>query len=302
LSLDVTVVVPPATLLEIIRTANAERRRRIVDVLLGGKRQYLPTEAESECREFVEEVRRLRPAWLRAWPRTDRVASLNAFWTKRIWRQARTDLDRLVEKAASMGARDRERVIAMQRFNQTALRTSGVVLDLPHMEMTLLPNAPPEIREGWNADDALEPWRLNASMVFWHALVKVKSRAAFTGEDTTLSDWVEAYVRLDRLSNDRADYNRFWFYEVEAARMPRNWLRWAVQTEQWKFHIGPGNPGDEQQTSYLLDCDLYVTADHRFSLVLSVVRSRCPAPMADIRFIDRDADSVVAALKEAIIG
>ncbi|MGC4940873.1 hypothetical protein [Kribbella sp. DT2] len=41
--------------------------------------------------EVVAEIRRLRPAWMRTMPDTAGTAFLNAFWTKRIWREVLED-------------------------------------------------------------------------------------------------------------------------------------------------------------------------------------------------------------------
>jgi hypothetical protein len=94
-SRSLQVLVAPSTLVEVIRLPVAAARQRIITVLATGPRQRLRTEAESESAEMVSEVRRVRPHWMRTMPDTATVASLNVFWTKRIWRAAVEDSGRL---------------------------------------------------------------------------------------------------------------------------------------------------------------------------------------------------------------
>jgi hypothetical protein len=62
--------------------------------------------------------------------------------------------------------------------------------------------------------------------------------------------------------------------------MRRVWLRWAVNRAQTEFKVGRGNAADEQQAAYLVDCDLYLTADKRFHLVLGRVAQAAPFAFA----------------------
>src|SRR5262249_1751670 len=89
------VVVPPSTLLEVVRIPVPEARQQIIHALATGKRDRLPTEAESECMEVVSEMRRARNQWMRTIPHTSRTWSLNNFWTKKIWKEALQDSQRL---------------------------------------------------------------------------------------------------------------------------------------------------------------------------------------------------------------
>ena len=54
-------VIPPSTLLEVMRLPLAEPRARIVGAMSHARRVRLPSEAELESSEVVNEVRRCRP-------------------------------------------------------------------------------------------------------------------------------------------------------------------------------------------------------------------------------------------------
>ncbi len=125
-------------------------------------------------------------------------------------------------------------------------------------------------------------------MVFWQQLVEVVSRAPFTAEDTTFADWVGAYVDLAAVRSDPIDFTRFWFEEVALAAVPRQWIRWAVDTVQTDRKVTGGNPADQQHSSYLLDCDVFLSADAAFVAVLQAVREDAPFSLAEPRLVRGD--------------
>jgi len=55
------VIVPPSVLVEVVRIPVAEARQQVIHALAAGRRDRLPTEAESESLEVVSEVKRIRP-------------------------------------------------------------------------------------------------------------------------------------------------------------------------------------------------------------------------------------------------
>jgi hypothetical protein len=306
---DITVVIPPGTLLEAMRTKNPERRAQIIGTLTSGSRHYLRSDAALEGDEVISEVKRLRPAWLRNWPRTDVVASLDAFWTKRIWRLARQHPERLIAVDESMGSRDRDLIVANQRRNQNGIREMRNTdqrgewkqLNFTEMQVANMPGTPSEVLAGWPNAERVDAWRVHSMGIYWRLLVVVRKRAPWTREDTTDADWIGAYVDLDKLSKDRADFNRFWYSEVAVSNMPRNWLRWAIDVAQWERRISSSNPGDAQQGSWLVDCDIYLTADRRFADVLRMIAPHFPgSSIAAVRLIDRNAPLAVEAIARAL--
>jgi hypothetical protein len=106
-----------------------------------------------------------------------------------------------------------------------------------------------------------------------------------TREDTTFADWIDAYVDLNRLRTSRADFTRLWLYDVDRGAMPRNWIRWATRLAQSTVKVTGGNPTDEQHSSYLIDGDLFLSADARYVEVLELVRADAPFPMAESRLV-----------------
>ena len=67
--------------------------------------------------------------------------------------------------------------------------------------------------------------------------------------------------------------------------MPRAWLRSIVHWVQLETKVGAGNPRDAQHAAYLLDADVFVTADRRFHRVLELLRPWCPVAFAEVRLV-----------------
>jgi hypothetical protein len=305
---ELKVVVPPSTLLEAAKTPKAEIRDRLVVAIAGRGRIHPPTEASEESRELVEEVRRLRPGWLRGRPKTDRLSTLQTFWTRRIWDWARRDPAGF---AREMAEHDRvygkDRLIDELAEDQRQQRLSNIETGF-EMSGRVAPRATawphesdPDGREGWDGAP-LDAWRLETASMFWQNVVVLPARAWLTGEGTTFADWVVPWLNRDRLSASRADWNRFFYYEVSAASMPRNWLRSTVRFAQWGMKVSHGNPVDEQHAAYLPDGDLFLTGDTRFHSLLKDIIPFAPARLAQPRLVPADARDVVAALETAIEG
>lgn len=77
-----------------------------------------------------------------------------------------------------------------------------------------------------------------------------------------------------------------WLDEANVVDVPRNWLNWAVACVQLTAKLGSGNPGNAQQASYLVDCDLFLTSDRRFVRVLERVREDAPFSFAETVLMD----------------
>ena len=193
------VVVPPSTLLEVIRLPVAEARDRIIHALGTGPRHRLATEAQSESAEFVSEIRRARPHWMRSMPDTTRVWSLNSFWTKQIWRAALENSQLLYERGVGQTA-ERDAIISSQRTQRAeVVRTNFKMRHLTEVRLAPSPESPQQSNiPGWSGEP-VEAWRVSCRHVFWYQLVTIGGRAVLTKEDATFADWVGAYVDLARL-------------------------------------------------------------------------------------------------------
>jgi hypothetical protein len=269
------VVVPPATLLEVMWTPDRAARKAAVRLVCRDTWRRLKTEAESEANDLVGEINRLRPKWLRTQPDPGIVADLERFWLRAIWELARSGDRRLLADAQTKGAAERASILNLQRTQQAQWREEGIFRSLEEAQkairtLRLGPGSDPNQTrqaelEGWEAGTSVEPWRWYIRAILWDALAQAPIRTAFTGEHTTYADWVGAYVDLSTLRASQRDFGHLLLYEVDEKRMPRAWLRWAVHFAQHSARLGQGNPVDAQLATYLVEADLFVTNDRRLA-------------------------------------
>lgn len=303
---DMQIQVLPSTLLEIIAIPHEYVRKKLVTGLAtGSRRTRVRTEADLFAEEVVTLIGRTHPEWLRRIPDRGSVESLRTLWLKKVWRQALEDSTAMHEFHIAQ-APIRDHVVQRQRQNQSEMqsakfifgdlkRLSGKHEDLGPDKTSLLGHLP-----GWDGSPR-DAWRLNLAQLTWHQLGVVGPRAGITGEDRTMTDWIEPWVDLGKLRSNPESFVHMWLEEAQIDDVPRNWLNWAVDVVQWTGKIGKGNPADAQHSSYLIDCDLFLTADSLFVDILERVRVDAPFTFAKTVLVDGDrakgtADRIEQAL------
>jgi hypothetical protein len=292
------VVTPPSILLEVLYTRDPARRRAIVEALCSGRRIRPPSEAQTMCEEVIAEIRRLHPEWLRRMPDTAEVASLNSFWTKRIWREAR---DRAREaRVDGVERRHQELITRNQRNNTLKARDQG--FDIHDLNALL---AKPEDGDalrgrGWRDERPAAMWRAENALLYWFQVVIVGSRAVVTREDATFADWVGAYVDLRELRRHEDEFFAMWLYDVETNAMLRNWVAWAIVWAQMQRRVEESGAIDAQHSPYLCDCDVFLTADKRFAHALNIVAEQAPAPIGKTRLVSGGSRNIVESIFEVL--
>lgn len=310
--LDLQVQVLPSTLLEIVEIPHEDVRKRLVAGLAkGSRRTRIRTEADLFAEEVVALISRTRPEWLLQIPNPARAASLRTFWLKKVWRQALEDSTAMHEYQRGQLPL-RKHVVQRQKLNRSELlRTKFDLGDLTQLsgqhedfgpdKASVRGNLP-----GWDGSRR-DMWRLNLAQLAWHQLGVIGPRAGITGEDRTMTDWIEPWVDLGKLRSNPESFVHMWLEEARIADVPRNWLNWAVDVVQWTGKVGSGNPADAQHASYLIDTDLFLTADSRFVDILERVRDDAPFPFARTVLVDGDrakstADRIDQALSRVAQG
>ncbi|MFD6026028.1 hypothetical protein [Streptomyces griseoluteus] len=293
---------PPATLLEVLRTKDAQKRNRIIDAMTSRHWVRLRTEADVECEEIVAEARRIRPHWARQLPQPGRPADLREFWTRRIWRQAAQDSAPLAARQRRLMDVVEDHVFGVLKSNSLAMReTDWRAEDLAKVTYMATEEAPDSYLAGWQRGTYAPGWRVEARDVFREALNGHRSMT-WAGSGATYRDWLEPYLYLDRVLRDPEDFTRFWLTDVNEVRMPRNWLRWVSGVALLEHKVTRSTGRDNQLACYLPDCDVFLSEDRRFVRALQRVKETAPISLPEIRWVDveasggRSVDVIAAAL------
>lgn len=279
------ILVAPSIVYEALRTQNDELRRGLTSLM--ARRAWTPLMPESfgEAEEFLAEVRRLRPRWLRHDEEKER-------WRKRNivdWRRGRgTFWDRLRQNPAEVarhvaeleggqveGAREaaverrRAAMNAGWKFERTTVDRVTAHFDRP--------------MRGWDGDP-VEAWRASAL------------GAATALVDLPYSDWLSPYIDVAAHVQDPS-WVRFWLHEADARHLPRWWIRGACEVLMSLRKVTPGTPCDAQLATYLFACDAFVTCDRTFAEIIEACRPAAPLPMARTVLVQLGADGFGAILQ-----
>ncbi|WP_122816342.1 hypothetical protein [Nocardioides pantholopis] len=268
-------------LTEGLRTCDVAKRTAIVNMMASPHWRKLP--ADGEAMELVEEVRRLRPEWLRSIPKTDRLHSFRDYWTKVYWRDAKTQPDKVLERLAQATAEDdaEAEIARVQAANKASwpflegdLKSAALAANTAEDH----PDSDPRSRLGWPTDTPVLLWRVNARDVMWATLGREAAGRLIGYSDKTLEDSLGAYVDLKAMRKDRGSFNRFFLFDIEGWNVPRCWWRGTVEILQLGKRLQNSNGMDAAHASHLPDCDYLLTTDKRFHDIVKVASETLGAP------------------------
>jgi len=268
-SLNLQILLPPSILLEVTRTVDATTRVNILRVMRAGNRKKMRTEADLESEELVYEIRRLRPNLRRIGASTKRIRELRKFWVSEIWRHCISNHEELHRQLvvsqqkdiAELGAVQKNHKESFSEWDVNKVKPSGVTAKFPSTEERL--------RGLVDFNREYEPWRIENLFYYKKCLSKVDFPIAHG--DGTVADWCEPLIKIKDFLGHEEQYFSFWLEESKVERMPRNWLRWAVNFLQPFRKLGAGNPYDAQHSAYLVDADLFFTSDKRYFECLQTI-------------------------------
>lgn len=274
----------PASLYEATYCESPSLRRALLNAMaLPAWKRMLP-EAYSESEEIKAEVRRCRPEWLRTEPKLHEWRALRHDWVRHrggAWDRAvrRPVLIKNVQGPSL----DRERTQARE-LRDEALEWSSKWQRAPLQSILVADSG-----EG-QGEAPFEMWRSSAMTVFSNS---VSDRAH------AYAEWLDPEVDLDLMLFQRASLRRFWVQDVQSVNMPRHWLRWAFEFMQRMHKVTDGTPVDCQLGTYLLDVDLFLSADKVLVGIAERCRREAPFNLATSAKVP-GGDAAVDAVLEAI--
>lgn len=283
------VAVAPAVVYEALRTKDPGLRRRLVEAMADPAWCRLMPEAFSESQEVRDEIVRLRPGWLRDKPDLtlrkrllfDWQRSRGGFWDRVINQmeaEARAVSDEdLLQAARAEALQIRDEAKGYEDW------VAGTRLDRIKVQI-LNPSA--------DAAEALvERWRTH-SLGFWMSFPQ--------NPNHPYEQWIGGEVITSFLRLPCADLTRFWLYDVETQRLPRQWLRTAMDFLQRFHRVTDGTPGDAQISTYLPDVDLFLSADKNLVRMLQRCASEAPFALPPSKLVSsqQTLEEVLAALRQ----
>lgn len=215
---------------------------------------------ELQAREFVSEVRRLRPEWRRL-PVGDLRPSHRLRDVRRAgWRLLTRDPQRLVQRTGDY--RDvEEGGIRGANAGQRTIRGDILEERTRVREITLGSERLPT--RALDLDNAVDFCRLESLFSWYQATVE---------RLPTLSEYrayADPYLRLASIGV--SEFASFWLDKVDLARLPRGHATSLVIFAQLRGQITHGNSADARHAGHVLDADLMITEDHAFDSALQLV-------------------------------
>lgn len=263
------ILLAPAVVYEALRLKNIAVRDALIRLMTTSGFKRLMPEAYSESMEFLAEVERVRPEWLRREPdlaffkrlRNDWWKTTGGFWV-RVARSPGKEAgylgpseETMIENAQAQSRNARREIMdADWKVNKAMDKTmSQFMVPVP----------------GWRGDE-FQMWRGDA------LTSKTYGLSQHAG---AYRDWIAPFVDVDNGLLERPEWVEFWIYDVTAAALPRQWLRWAFGFAQRFRKVTDGAPADIQLSTYFVEADIVVSADKALLAILDEVRPFAPCPL-----------------------
>jgi len=225
-------------------------------------------EAYWHAEEVKSEVRRLHPEWLRPKPNLELFRRVKYDWIRTkggVWDAIARQAELLQQHRSGTLEHAREQACCARNES----RDWNVSWESANLTKSI--GMPTTETAGWNGKP-VEAWRLDASTVFEAAIQTVGHPAR---------DWLAGEIDLRLILMQPGELTRFWLHEVATFSMPRHWLRWAFAFLQRFRRVTDGTPVDVQLSSYMVDADLFVSADKNLVWVVSRCKSDAPFKLAE---------------------
>ena len=265
----VDVVACPAVVYECLRVRDAALRKRLAKALTRTEWVRPMPEVFVECEDLRAEVARNRPTWLRSNPDLRNWDRNRNDWRGPFWRRVREQTPLMSRIIASLGDDDLDaarRDAYDRRALATKMKQTGKAIHLNDARSHYIVPMP-----GWDGAE-FDTWRGYGEQHWWDVL--------FVRRHETFLDWLGAWIDLDKIQSDPAGWVSFWTRQVSAERLPREWVRWAMNEVQATRKVTSGTPVDNQIATYLPDYAVFITSDRGFAECIEALRPSAPVPLA----------------------
>lgn len=250
----------PATVNETLQLRDLRLMTKIVRLQTKPCFDRLRPEVLVNSIDLINEIYRLHPDWLLRVPDQKSFKKWIVFWDKKWWSRVR--------KLPAAEARDLKiwngNIVNLVRdqakFRRAEIRKNRTSSKLP---LNGWKAKVPKPFPGWDKNLEVDAWRIATLISLTNSLI---------AHQNGMYPIMETFIDFSKglLTSDKWKY--FWLYEIEKENCPRFWLEWAhVHTSSFR-KITPGTPGDTQLFQYLIDTDVFVSADKAMLDIIEEVR------------------------------
>lgn len=276
-------------LLELARIPSVTQRDAEERVLLQVATTFEPEPmAYRHAMEVLYELRRIRPDWVRPFARKAQIRkflkSHKTSWNKFC---RRIPANRLAE---STYHRDAESGAQASLLSQKFSRSTR--LEANNLQLISFDSAGLRVTVPLDLQDADQAWRTEC-LHSWHNAIVLRSRAS-----RDYHDYLGPHLKPTAFQEE-AETLDFWLRNVDGARVPLNRLVGLTHHFQLAQRITHGNAVDSLHACYLLDVDLFVTADKPFATALTSAAALVPES-GQVVCVNRGASSSVSELARVI--
>lgn len=277
--------VAPATLYEAAHCQDPSVRSLLLNAMTLPRWKRLMPEAFHETEEFKTEVKRCRPEWIKPNPKVDEWTALRFDWHRKrggAWDRVKRD-PRLISNTQGPVlevAREQARLV---RKEATTWSPKWGTMPLT----SILASEADDLDELSN--DSVEAWRVSGLLAYW---------TAFSNERHPYVEWIRGEIDVGLMLSQKSSLKNFWIHDAQLSGMKRNWLRWAFEFLQ-RFHkVTDGTVVDCQLGTYLLDVDLFISADRVMVDIAERCRREGPFELARSLRVPGGPPAVEAVLNE----
>lgn len=266
------IVMLPAVLYETLRMPDGDTRRLLIKAQTRQAWRRLMPEAYTEAEELRLAIERLRPAWIKPHPDLSAWRSIHADWLHGTWYRARHQTELMSEylrEEAPHNANEleiaREESREMRRVAQRVGVSFGT-LKIGRLESWFEHPVP-----GWDGEK-FDTWR-SEGMNAWLPVLAGHQRGAY-------AEWLLPWLNEGIVESDISSWVSFWTRDSSPEDLPRHWLRTAMKWAASTRKTSSGTPVDIQISTYLYECDHFLTSDSVFVDCIEKIRPLAPARIA----------------------
>jgi hypothetical protein len=262
------ILVAPSVLFETARMKDIAVRNGILRLMTDARLKRLMPEAFSVCNELHKEMNRLHPEWTLAKCDMPIYMRNRHDWKRKkggVWDRFRLTTNAAVDNLMQMEGSSHHEVINEIESVRNQLKGQAVSINSLDIEKFTTRIISDDIHPDYFNKDYPD-WRIKA---FSHTTLSLLRNGRHP-----YKDWLKERLSPQVVSFQCAPWIAFFLEEMKLENVPRLWVAGAYEVLQPYQKITSGTACDTQLSHYLIDADIFITADKRlFELSMKIKAS-----------------------------